>query len=325
MKKSLVMLGVAVAALSSCTQNEVINVNDSRTIGFGTFVSKPSKAIINSVSDLKSFNVFGGYTSLTNNFNDVVVTEKDGSWGYTDPQYWEASKTYTFQAYAGATAAATPTVNGVSFTSFTADGQSDLLSADLVSVTTNESAEPQGLTGGKVSFDFRHVLSMIKFTFTSTLSPNVNITISNLKINQLSSAGAYTASEGNTGTWSISGTPKDYDFTTTGSFTSDTDPKVSSENIVIPQTISADAIEVTFDLEATGGLTISPAVEHTVKLPAITWEEGKRYNYTVELTAKNIKPDGKLSMIEFGEPTVDEWENATTVDEELPGYETTQP
>lgn len=321
MKKSLVMLGVAVAALSSCTQNEVINVNDSRTIGFDTFVSKPSRTIINSVSDLKSFNVFGGYSSLTNNFDDVVVTEKDGSWGYTDPQYWEADKTYTFQAYAGATADATPTANGVSFTSFTADGQSDLLSADVVSVTTDASAEPQGLTGGKVTFDFRHVLSMIKFTFTSTLSSNVNITISNLKINQLNSVGTYTASTGNTGTWGTLGTPKNYVFTTDGSFTSDTDPKVSSENIVIPQTISGDAIEVTFDLEATGGLTISPAVEHNVKLPAVTWGEGKRYNYTVELTAKNINPSGELSMIEFGEPTVDEWKNAPIVDEELTGYE----
>lgn len=320
MKKSLVMLGVAVAALSSCTQNEVINVNDSRTIGFDTFVSKPSRTIINSVSDLKSFNVFGGYSSLTNNFDDVVVTEKDGSWGYTDLQYWEASKTYTFQAYAGATANAEPTANGVSFTSFTADGQSDLLSADVVSVTTNESAVPQDLTSGKVSFDFRHVLSMIKFTFTSTLSSNVSITISNLTINGLNSVGTYTTSASNKGTWGTLGTAKNYVFTTDGSFTSDSE-KVSSENIVIPQTVNANAIEVTFDLEATGGLTISPAVEHKVELPAITWEEGKRYNYTVELTAKNINPSGGLSMIEFGEPTVDEWENALTVDEELPGYE----
>ena len=44
MKKTLWMLGVAVAALTSCTQSEVVEIPESRVIGFDSFVGKNSRA-----------------------------------------------------------------------------------------------------------------------------------------------------------------------------------------------------------------------------------------------------------------------------------------
>lgn len=309
MKKSIFLLAAAAAAFASCTQNEVMEVAENRAIGFSSFVGKPTKAVINSASDLTSFNVFGGYSSLTNNFNDVVVTGSTGSWSYTNTQYWEAEKTYKFQAYAGATTKATPTNNGVEFEGFVATGELDLLASDVVTVTTDASAAPQGLADGKVDFSFRHVLSMIKFTFSSTLSSNVNITISDLTVKQLNNTGDYTLSAANTGTWDNLSNPFDYEFTTNGSFASPA-TKESSQIIVIPQTIAEKTVQVTFTLNATGGLSITDAT-HTVTLPAINWQEGYCYNYTAELTADNITGDDgdKLSPIEFGDPEVDPWEN----------------
>ena len=38
MKRNLLFCGVAALALASCTQNEVLNVNESRAIGFDAFV-----------------------------------------------------------------------------------------------------------------------------------------------------------------------------------------------------------------------------------------------------------------------------------------------
>lgn len=40
------MLGVAALALASCTNEEVLNVSDSRAIGFDAFVGKTTKADI---------------------------------------------------------------------------------------------------------------------------------------------------------------------------------------------------------------------------------------------------------------------------------------
>ena len=44
MKKTLWMLGVAVAALTSCTQSEVLDVPESKMIGFEPFVGKSTRA-----------------------------------------------------------------------------------------------------------------------------------------------------------------------------------------------------------------------------------------------------------------------------------------
>ena len=45
MKKSLLMLGVAVAALASCTQNEVVDIAESNAIKFdNAFVGNATKA-----------------------------------------------------------------------------------------------------------------------------------------------------------------------------------------------------------------------------------------------------------------------------------------
>ena len=326
MKNSLFLLGAAaVVALSSCSKNEVLEVAENRAIGFDSFVGKPTKGVINSVNDLSSFNVFGGYSSLTNNFNNVVVTKSaENVWGYDASltQYWEASKTYTFQAYAGAQATplnsefkVEPTDKGVQFTGFTATGDADLLASDVVTVTTNESSVPNSNAEYKVPFTFRHVLSMIKFTFESELATNVNITISDLTIKQINSTGNYTLSTQNTGTWGTLDNPTNYKFTTDGAFAAP-DTKVSSEVIVLPQTYEAKAIEVTFTLNATGGLTITNA-KHTVMMPAIAWEEGMRYNYVATLTKDNIDPENPLKPIEFAAPKVTPWEDQNGGDVEF--------
>ena len=46
MKKSLLMLGAAAMMLASCTQNEVVEVAESRAIGFDAFVNNNTKAVI---------------------------------------------------------------------------------------------------------------------------------------------------------------------------------------------------------------------------------------------------------------------------------------
>ena len=44
MKKSFFVLGVAVAALASCTNEEVVDMPQSRAIQFGTFVNHSTRS-----------------------------------------------------------------------------------------------------------------------------------------------------------------------------------------------------------------------------------------------------------------------------------------
>lgn len=301
MRKSLFLLGVTVVTLSSCTQNEVLEVAGSnKAIGFDAFVNKSVRADI-TTENINHFKVFGGYDgNYTNVFNDEKVSDSKGSWTYDNTQYWTNGKTYTFQAYAPEGATASATANGVNFTNFVADGATDLLVSAVKTVSeVNTSSEPE-----TVQFSFRHVLSKIKFTFSTTLN-NVNIAISDLKINQVPDTGNYTNS-GSTGSWGSPSGTKDYDLTVAEEVTK-SDAKSSTEVIVMPQTFSV-GLSVSFKVTVTGGLSLT--ADHTVTLPTTAWEEGKCYNYA-ELTPENIDPLNPLKPVQFGDPSVSGWEPFT--------------
>lgn len=302
MKKGLMMLGIATMMLASCTNEDVLNVSDSRAIGFDAFVGKTTKADITD-ENIQEFYVYGGYdNNLTNVFNNVKVYF-NGTWKYDNTQYWTADKTYKFQGYAPATNTAEAGENGVTFTNFEADGTTDLLASDVVTRTTTATGDDIS-NSGLIQLTFRHVLSKIKFKFTTNLD-NVNIAISDLTVNALPNTGTYTNS-GTTGTWDVSGNDN-YTLSSTGTLTN-SDDLVSGDAIVLPQTPSN--ISVTFTVTATGGLSLTKA--HTVTLPGNKLEEGNVYVYTANITAQNIDPENPLKPIEFGDPTVEEWSTDQT-------------
>lgn len=301
MKKSFFLVGVGLAVLSSCTQNEVVEVADNNAISFDAFVNNSTRADI-TTDNINHFMVFGGYDgNFTNVFNNVKVSGSKGSWTYDNTQYWTDGKTYTFQAYAPEGAMASASATGVNFTGFTADGATDLLVSAVKTVAdVNTTAGVEN-----VQLEFRHVLSKIKFTFSTTLN-NVNIAISDLKVLQVPNTGSYTNS-GSTGSWGSPSGTKDYDLTVAEGVTNSVS-KSSTEAIVMPQTFSTSGLKVSFTVTVTGGLSLT--ANHTVTLPTTAWEEGKCYNYKAELTYENIDPEQELKPIVFGDPTVTPWEDA---------------
>lgn len=306
MKKSFLMLGVAAMALASCTNEEVLNVAENRAIGFDAFVGKPTKAVMKN-EDFREFSVFGGYgESLKNVFDNQKVSSTDGTnWTYTPTKYWTKEKTYTFQAYSPfidpetASATATATAKGVNFSGFVADGATDLLVSDVVTMN--------GSTAGPISLTFRHILSLINFKFSTDIN-GATITISNLKVNALPNKGNYTNAN-TTGAWSVSESGN-YDMTVANGVTISA-PQTSTSVMVLPQTPADKAISVTFTVNATGSIEIKDA-PHTVYLPTTALEEGKQYTYTAIITASNIDPGNPLEEIEFGDPTVSEWKTPIT-------------
>ena len=138
MRKNLWMLGMAVAALTSCTQSEVLDIAESKTINFDSFVGKQTRAT-NDVGQTNNFDVFYVYAAKgEKNANNSFVADTDGTaffngekvhrtkkqngewnnWTYTTPKPWTVDKTYRFAAYAnghGATTEAAKLSSGVVF------------------------------------------------------------------------------------------------------------------------------------------------------------------------------------------------------------------
>lgn len=306
-------------AMTSCTNEEVTQVAESRAIGFDAFVTNSTRAEI-TADNITEFSVFGGFDSqLDNVFNNVKVIKSSGSWTYSPLQYWTMGKSYTFQGYAPTAdgISATPTANGVNFSGFTADGQTDLLASEVKTFDNVQTAQ-------QVQLAFKHILSKVQFKFTSGFAPNVTLTISNLKVNGLSTKGNYTAAASDAGTWdALSGTSA-YDVTTNeGGFTSAA-AETTGSVFVLPQSITEKAINVTFTVTASGALDM--AKDFTVNIPVGTLQKGYSYTYTATIDASNIDPDPddpdnpELKPIEFDDPTVTDWTSAADT-EIIPGQE----
>lgn len=298
MKKSFLMLGVAAMALASCTNEEVLNVADSRAISFdNTFVNNSTRAAINGVDDLTKFYVFAGFGSEVDNvYKNNEVTRGGEKLSYTwTPEYiayWQAGKTYTFDAYAANDKIENAKLQDgkLNFTDVTfTDGTNDILVAETSVPTVDiDNVKP-------VALEFSHVLSQVKFTFETAIE-NVNFTITNVSFNNVVNKGSYAASA-----WTASSEVEDkqaYSFENAGSVTNDA--KGSTKTLIIlPQQLSEGVQTVTFTLKAEGALALGERTL-TAKLPTIDLTEGYSYNFVATLTSENIgEPDEDFKPIEF--------------------------
>lgn len=206
MKKKLWMLGVAVAALTSCTQNEVLDVPAGKEIGFKSFVGNETRtqaAINNSIQD---FWVFGYKTdegiedftddpadrqTVFGNTNVYASTGTGGSlttWTYDEQQYWSTNRLYRFAAYANgadetdrsgkidnANVEYDPYGDYVVFRNYEA-GEYDL----IVSVPGDRRTSSNVSNEAPVAFNFNHILSRVQFVFEE--QANVKMKVMGLKI-----------------------------------------------------------------------------------------------------------------------------------------------
>ncbi|MBQ8770068.1 MAG: fimbrillin family protein [Bacteroides sp.] len=115
MKKNSWLLGVAVAALTSCTQSEVLDVPEGRTIGFEPFVGKSTRAaqMIQQAQrsgetvapdNLYQFWVFGRNNGdvefdATDEKAKVYYNSALGGFTYDDVRAWQLGHEYSFAAY----------------------------------------------------------------------------------------------------------------------------------------------------------------------------------------------------------------------------------
>lgn len=358
-KSYLFAAASATLMLASCTQNEVVEMPATRAIGFGTYVGNTSRAAAEdtSLDFLKDadkgngFYVFGSYAEDSKEvvvFNGVSsqshVIYNGSAWGYSPMNYWSVGKKYTFAAYGPAaalnngTASFNYTANTLSITGFEATGNLDLVVAEGKNAgytLASETATPE-----MVDFKFFHALSKVRFTFKNGWRNLVTLKVSDVKLTGAKRTGdlvttgtlaAATApfalekwsnqavkTDGNDYTWKKENGDDDTFSSTT------TDESYPYEYFLMPQTLVADAIKLTFTCQVTndqgsgpelgGPGTAGQPVDVSVTIPVTTnvsaWEPGKAYNYTLTIDGDlfGLKP------IQFDAVDVVTWEN---VDEKL--------
>lgn len=312
MKKSLLMLGAAAMMLASCTQNEVVEVAESRAIGFnGTGIDNITKADITSTA-FTHFYVYGGYDN-TPIFNGTEVSYNGGNWTYTPTQYWAAG-TWKFAGYEGGDGVS-PTwsyANGLTLeVNSDADNQSDVVYAATSSDITIEEAEVATYST-PVALQFTHLLSKIQFKFVKDAQSLGGVTV---KLSDFVVSGITTNAK-----W-VAGTQENATSPVTGTYSDFPSPEEIVANTglstdafyVIPQTVGT--FEITADAvvtDAVGTIVQSGQITATVPVATITeWAAQNYYIYTATLTMSNIKdpddPDQQPQPIEFTGTTAKDW------------------
>lgn len=306
MKKSFLMLGVAAMALASCTQNEVVEYAENRAIQFGTFVNNNTRAVADlTTENLTKFYVFGDYeegTSIAFSNTEVAGT-KGGSYTPVNPAYWQTGKTYEFGAYSNGNEKLTDVefANGT----LTIKKYSVNDANDLVAATASDISAPGAGVEQSVQLTFKHLLSKVKFTFSTSAVPEAfrmevsNLTFNGTKTDATCVFSNNTISTDWTGTSGAYTVPTLDDYAVTGG-------KASTEDIlVIPQAntnITASFTVTIYDQKTDAQIATN---DFTASLNSTEWVEGNVYNYTATINPNQV--DGNLKPITFTVDKVEEW------------------
>lgn len=232
MKKYL-YIALAAAALTSCSQDETLDVVQGEAIAFSNaFVENSTRAYDPSYGGhvaLTSFNVWGTVSGIDNTgstptntlvpvFANTQVTGAvgTGTWNTVDvTQYWIPEAKYNFAAVVnGGNNVSLGTDKLPASVVFTSDGATDLLYAKS---EQNIVGLPKGQTNSPVELTFEHMLAKAVFTVKNITNSGLNNTnnsgyyykVSNIQITNANTVGTCTFSSKE---WTSQGTPAIVEF-----------------------------------------------------------------------------------------------------------------
>lgn len=224
--KKLVLSLAMVAALVSCSTDEIVDVSREAITFDDTFVDNATRVAIDgsyTTSTLEEFEVYGTISNTTgtaNIFNQERVVKGNSlgqgvNWSYDEAntQYWIPGNTYNFRAIAegnvaGVTEVVAPESDKYMATAINlldASAQKDILFAQDMNVAYTSGSKT-------ISFTFAHILSKVKFTFKNTIATDngYGYKVTNVVINGTAKNGVYTI--GASEPWSAAATPETYNL-----------------------------------------------------------------------------------------------------------------
>lgn len=333
--KKILFAAVAALAITGCSHNEEIEkAAKTAEIGFNAIVKNTTRAAVTNMGNLGNFKVhsyitgtaFDGTTAElgTAYMNGVLFETIDNTtWtkatSDTKTYYWpsDASKSVQFFAYPSTLISdfSIPAAGTPGYPSFNykvedaAASQKDL----VVAYESNKTATSEGVNTGKLTLNFKHILSRINFAYIPG-NTNLTYTVTAVKIADIKGGTAkYTFSASN-GAWDVtSGTSKEYTYTVTQSSNVVENKNyyiLGSEDaslMLFPQDVAKKVITVTYTSKDGDGVQVFSG-DKTVTLPDNSeWEVGKNILYILTL------PAGGTEMTVT--PKVSEWNTAEDKDQ----------
>ena len=302
MKKMLLVLGVAAAAMTSCTNDQTLELNSNSSIDFSAFVGKSTRSVTDTDNRLSQFNVFGYYGGGYANeaFDNVSVTN-GASTGVT----WTAND-YIFAAYAdknqsnSLTANFAPDTKTLTISEFQVSESTDLVAA----ITDN--VDNKQLSNQDVDLTFNHMLSKVKFTIRNT-ADGLTMKVSDIVVSGLTDKGTCTYTTASTPniSWEALDGTDNYSIIYDGTETDIAAPVVDGDNktyssytseefLVIPQGLTDIIAEFTIEFFDANGKVDEIVFEgdNAVSLKAdatansvTAWQGGVVYNYCTDMPA----------------------------------------
>ena len=229
-----------------------------------------------------SFSVWGWYGTGNeinkNVFNNITVTESDGTWGYTGgTQYWIPGMTYNFYGVYPAGYGSCTNSGVITVDNFDCSNAVDLM-------TATHTCTYDGTNADAVNMKFKHELARVKVSVESN-----GVTVDELKVYDVGYKGNFN-----------SGTPK---WTVTETAAEESTPLSGTtglDMLLLPSaTLDGAKLKVTYhygsDTSATRTDEASLAIEGG-------WTAGQQYHYKVSIVA------GKLTIT----VTVVDWNEEDT-------------
>lgn len=317
--KKLFTLALAFAALASCNTVETLESTPAGQIAFdNSFVEIKTRESVDPSITTATIDAFDVWAIMDANTGVVFEGERvskgeGGVWSYSNLQYWMAPHNYYFFAVAPVDDA-NITVDaseinpyGIGKISFVNEkGSCDLL------YTEKEIFSDEAFVNApqKVSLQFGHLLSKLKFSFTNRF-PNENsyIVVKNITITDAPKLGEIALNVNTDIAWQ----------TTAGETTALVFGDVEgAKRLAVGEsgdcatqclTIPADntrRYNIEFDVELYNGDQLGMTSHKVVKLEGQAFEIGKQYALKADITPENIA-DEALKPIEFDVITVNSW------------------
>ena len=291
MKKVIFALA-AVVALAACSKEQTIVADRGDAIGFDSFIENATRAAADDFTSVDSFKVWGNVTGNAGSiflYNGASVTKGDNAYGAAwtceKTEYWLPSATYNFMAIAGISGETTVTPASGAFPTainYTADGTTDLLLSEKVTVTTDNKSNPTGVNTNKcVAFTFKHLLSKVYFNFKNTsTSEKSTYEISDIKIAGAKKEGTYSITDDK---WtSATGTASDFVFGDAGTIAKGASVTSEKACLFIPGEQSL-TVSFTQTYKYNGSAVNKPEEVTATLTPAPTFAANGCYVINVEL------------------------------------------
>ena len=198
--KKILFAAVAALAITGCSQNEEIEkAAKTAEIGFNAIVKNTTRAAVTNIKNLGNFKVhsyitgttFGGSTELGTAYMNGVLfeTEDNTTWTTSDTKtyYWpsETTKSVQFFAYPSTLISdfSIPDTGTAGYPSFnyTVDNEADEQGDLVVAYESNKTATSEGVNAGKLTLNFKHILSRINFAYIPG-NTNLTYTVTAVKI-----------------------------------------------------------------------------------------------------------------------------------------------